>query len=279
MARDAIRTASLLVMDGLSFLLAEYSNSPEAALGYAGLPFRGAGVVDAYASTIDGYGYGHVFYFELVDGFHAEVGEGEDLAALDGFGDEIGCSTYGHEVDGLIVADGFDGGFASLSFADHAIEACFGEHLAGELVHACGGGGAGWANGFVAYGVDRADVVDEAALEVDGELFAAVEHVGHAFVGGVAAGEELAGEEEDFAGLPGEDFVVGDAVEVYSSCFRDVVGEAGPGFERGWIERYGAAAVKVNVCVASGGTVGNHGYGKVRGVRGVVEDLDIEDGG
>ena len=37
-----------------------------------------------------------------------------------------------------------------------------GEHLAGELVHAGGGGGAGGADGFVADGVDRADVVDEA---------------------------------------------------------------------------------------------------------------------
>ena len=88
------------------------------------------------------------------------------------------------------------------------------EHLAGELVHAGGGGGAGGADGFVADGVDGADVVDEAVVEVDGELFAAVEHVGHALVGGVAAGEELAGEEEDFAGLPGADFVVGDGVEV-----------------------------------------------------------------
>ena len=50
--------------------------------------------------------------------------------------------------------------------------------------------------------------------EVDGECFAAVEHVGHALVGGVAAGEELAGEQQDFAGLPGLDFVAGDGVEV-----------------------------------------------------------------
>ena len=27
---------------------------------------------------VDGYGDGHVDYVELVDGFHAEVGEGED---------------------------------------------------------------------------------------------------------------------------------------------------------------------------------------------------------
>ncbi len=54
-------------------------------IGYAGFPFGGAGVVDAYAVGVDGYGYGHVFDVELVDGFHAEVFEGEDAAALDGF--------------------------------------------------------------------------------------------------------------------------------------------------------------------------------------------------
>ena len=50
--------------------------------------------------------------------------------------------------------------------------------------------------------------------EVDGEGFAAVEHVGEALVGGVAAGEEFAGEQDDFAGLPGVDVGAGDGVEV-----------------------------------------------------------------
>ena len=40
------------------------------------LPFGGAGLVDAGALAVDGYGDGHVDDFELVDGFHAEVGEG-----------------------------------------------------------------------------------------------------------------------------------------------------------------------------------------------------------
>jgi hypothetical protein len=53
-------------------------------VGDAGFPFGGAGVVDAGAFGVDGYGYGHVFDVELVDGFHAEVFEGEDAAALDG---------------------------------------------------------------------------------------------------------------------------------------------------------------------------------------------------
>ena len=152
--------------------------------------------------------------FELVDGFHAEVGEGEDACALDGLGDEVGGAADGDEVDGFELADGVDGCGAAFGFADHAEQAGLGEHLAGELVHARGGGGAGGADGFVADGFDGADVVDEAAFEVDGELFAAGEHVGEALVGGVAAGEELAGEQDDFAGLPGLDVVVGDGVEI-----------------------------------------------------------------
>ena len=140
-------------------------------------------------------------------------GKARTLAALDGFGDEVGGAADGHEVDGLVVADRIDGGGAAFGFADHAEQAGGGEHLAGELVHAGGGGGAGGADDFVADGVDRADVVDEAVAEVDGEGFAAVEHVGEALVGGVAAGEEFAGEQDDFAGLPGADVVAGDGVE------------------------------------------------------------------
>jgi len=53
---------------------------------------------------------------------------------LNGFADEVGCAADGHEVDGLVVADGFDGGGAAFGFADHAQEAGVFEHLAGELV-------------------------------------------------------------------------------------------------------------------------------------------------
>jgi len=145
--------------------------------------------VDAGALAVDGYGDGHVDYVELVDGFHAEVGEGEDFGGLNGFGDEVGGAADGHEVDGLELLDGGDGDGAAFGLTNHAEQAGFGEHLAGELIHAGGGGGAGGSNDFVADGVDGADVVDEAVAEVYGEGFAAVEHVGETLVGSVAAGE------------------------------------------------------------------------------------------
>lgn len=40
-------------------------------LGYAVLPFGGAGLMDAGSFAVYRYRYGHVDYFELVDGFHA----------------------------------------------------------------------------------------------------------------------------------------------------------------------------------------------------------------
>src|SRR5579871_2222132 len=163
--------------------------------GDALLPLGGAGLVHAGALGVDGDGDGHVFDVEFVNGFHAEIFEGEEARALDRFGDEISGAADGHEVDSAEFADGVDGGGAALGFADHTEKACFSEHLAGELIHARGGGRASGTDDFFADRVDRTHVVDEAIAEVDGEFFAAIEHVSHALVRGVAAGEELAGAE------------------------------------------------------------------------------------
>ena len=60
-------------------LLLQNSRSGE-GLGDAGGPFGGAGLVDAGAAGVYGYGDGHGLRLkpwdvELVDGFHAEFGE------------------------------------------------------------------------------------------------------------------------------------------------------------------------------------------------------------
>ena len=72
------------------------------------------------AGGVDGDGDGHIFYLELVDGFHAEVGEGEDARRLDGLGDEVGRAADGDEVDGVELADGGDGFRPALGLADGA---------------------------------------------------------------------------------------------------------------------------------------------------------------
>ena len=61
--------------------------------GDAGLPFGGAGVVNAGALGVDGYCDGHVDDLELVDGLHAEVGEGEDAGVFDGLRDQVGSAA------------------------------------------------------------------------------------------------------------------------------------------------------------------------------------------
>jgi hypothetical protein len=68
-------------------------------LSDAGLPLGGAGGVDAGAERVDGDGDGdgHVDDIELVDGFHAEVGEGEDAGGVDGLLRNLRClceNTY-----------------------------------------------------------------------------------------------------------------------------------------------------------------------------------------
>src|SRR5258708_38401309 len=106
-------------------------------------PLLGAGVVDAAASAVDGYGDGHVLDFELVDRLHAEVGEGEDARALDGLRDEVGRAADGDEIDRFELANGGDGGGAALGFADHAEQTGFGGHLAAEIVPSRFGWGVG----------------------------------------------------------------------------------------------------------------------------------------
>ena len=170
--------------------------------------------MDGVTLSVDGYGDRHVYDLKFIDGFHAEVLEGENAGGANGLRDEVGCAADGDQVDGLELADCVEGDLAAFGFADHAEQARFGKHLAGEFVHAGGGGRAGWADGFVPYGVDGAYIVDKAILEVDGKRFAAGEHIGHALVGGIAAGEQAAGEENDLAGLPGADVVAGEGVEI-----------------------------------------------------------------
>jgi hypothetical protein len=139
--------------------------------------------------------------------------------------------------------------------------------------------GAGGADCLVADGLDRANVVEEAAAQVDGEGFAAVEHVGEALVRGVAAGEQRAGEQKDFAGTPGLDVVAGDGGEIDAAGVGGGVGELGPGVERGGRDGDWAGAVEPDVQVARGGAVGDDGDGEIGRVGGAVEDLDVEDGG
>src|SRR5690606_15033491 len=198
----------------------------------------------------------------------------------DGLGHQVGGAAYGHQVHRLVVLDGVDGDRAALGLADHAQQAGGLEDLASELVHASCGGRAGRANHLVTHRIDRADVVDEATLEVDRQLFALVQHVDHALVGGVAAGEHLAVEQDGVTRLPALHLFRGDAGEVDAAGARagvpdDVrVGIQVRGFPRGR-----AGAVQHEVGVTGGGAVGRDAHRQRGGVGRVVEDLPVQHGG
>ena len=115
-----------------------------------------------------------------------------------------------------MLLDALDGFRATLGFADHADKAGFTQHHVGELVHPGGGGGACRANYFVTHRIDRANVIDEAVGEIDPfrQPFAIFQHVGDTLVGGVATGEDLAGEQHGITALPAGQLGLGDAIDV-----------------------------------------------------------------
>src|SRR3990167_7700836 len=129
------------------------------------------------ALGVDRHGDGHVFHVELVDGFHTQFGEGHYARLLARLGDQISSAANGHQVHGLVVLDRFDGNRAALGLADHAQQAGACEDLSGELVHPRGGGRTSRADDFFAYRINRADVIDKAAFQIDRQLFALVQQV------------------------------------------------------------------------------------------------------
>src|SRR6202012_2608654 len=141
---------------------------------------------------------------------------------------------------------------------------------AGELVHPRGRRRSCRADDLFAHRIDRADVVDEAVFEIDRQFFAAIQHVRHALVRGVAAGEQLPAQQQHLSRLPGKNLFAGYGVEMNAARAGDVVSQLRPVFKRGWIEIDGTGAVEHEVRVARGGTVRNHGDGKIGGVGRIV---------
>ena len=180
-----------------------------------------------------------------------------------------------------MLLDGFDGGRSAFGFADHRDQAGFAEHHVGEAVHAGGGGGAGWADGFVTHRVDRADVINHAVGEINRQIFAFGQHVFDTFVRGIAAGQHLAVEQQRVAGFPAGDFGFGQGVEVDFFAL-DVVGRpdhVGPQVEAGWRQIRWATAIEHKVGVAGCRAVRNHRHRLAGGVRWVHLDFDVEHGG
>ncbi len=109
----------------------------------------------------------------------------------------------------------FDGLYAhgaALGFANHGNQPCLSQHHFGKAVHTRSGGGACRAYYFIAHGVYRAHVVDDAVGKVHRQLFAFGQHVGNAFVGGIAPRKHFAVKQQRVAWLPGGYFGFGKGV-------------------------------------------------------------------
>ncbi|MCY1220494.1 hypothetical protein D9M72_325090 [compost metagenome] len=234
--------------------------------------------MDRGALGVDRHGHRHVLHVELVDGFHAQVGEAQHLGAADRLGHQVGGAADGHQVGRTVLLDRLDRHRAALGLADHGDQAGLLQHHVGELVHAGGGGGAGRADHFVAHRIDRADVVDDAVGEVHGQRLALGQHVLDALVRRVAAGQHLARQQQGLARLPTGDFFLGQRVQV------DLLGlvvvrrpvHFRPFGQRRRVQARGARAVQLEMRVARGGAVRDHGDGLGGRMRREGADLDVE---
>ena len=116
--------------------------------------------------TIDSDGHRHVFHGELVNRFHAEVFKCNHFGLFDRAADEISRPTNRHQIGHFVPADDFNRVMSALCLSDHGKQTEIEHHL-GEFVHAGRGGRASWADDFAHDGVNRADIIDGAALEFD----------------------------------------------------------------------------------------------------------------
>src|SRR3546814_9622376 len=74
--------------------------------------------VDVLAFAVDRDGDREVLDLEFVDRLHAQVGEADDLAALDRARDQIGGAADRHQIGALVPGDRLRRGGAALGLAD-----------------------------------------------------------------------------------------------------------------------------------------------------------------
>ena len=178
-----------------------------------------------------------------------------------------------------MIANGCDAFRPAFRLAHHAEQASLLQHLARELVHARGRRGTSRTDDFVPHRIDRSDVVDKAIGEVHRKRFAAREHLRHALVSSIAAGEQLAAKQNHLAGLPRRHVFARDRVEVHAPRARRIVGQLRPILQRWRLQCDRSRAVEHEVSVTRGRTVRDHRHRQVGGMRGIVLHLHIEHGG
>ena len=81
---------------------------------------------------------------------------------------------------------------AAFGLADHRQHTALRQDGSDELVHPRGGRGAGRTDRFAGHGIHRADVVDDATPEINGQRLAALEEIDQALVSRITRREHAA---------------------------------------------------------------------------------------
>src|SRR5574343_1375873 len=93
-----------------------------------GAPFSRAAVVYRVSLAVDRDRDRHILDFKFVNGFHPQIGKGDDPGGLDRLGDQIRRAADGDQVHRAMVTNGGDGRVPTFCFADHAQQAGFLQH-------------------------------------------------------------------------------------------------------------------------------------------------------
>ncbi len=96
---------------------------------------------------------------------------------------------------------------------------------------------------------------------------------------GVAAGQQLAVEQQGLARLPAGDVFRSDRVQIDTGALGGVVGDLRPVFQRRRVEHHRATAIQGEVRMAGGRAVRDHRHRQIGGVGREVLDLDVQHGG
>ena len=219
----------------------------------------------------------HVLHVELVDRFHAEVLECQHAGAPYRFRYQVGRAAYGDQVHAAVALDRLHRLRAPLGLADGAEQPRLPEQIVHELVHAARGRRSGGPDHLFPHRVHRADVVDQAVLQVHRQLFPFRHQVGEPLVRGIAAGEDFPAQQQAVAGFPcrGPVLVEGLKIDAFRPA-REVHCELWPVLDARRVEPRRPRPVEEEMHVARCGAVGDDRHRQGGGMGRIIRDLDVE---
>ncbi len=98
--------------------------------------------------------------------FHTEIFKGHHPGFTDSFGYEVSCPTNSHQIHRSMRFNRINGDLSSFSLTNHADQPGVFEQRAGKFVHPCRCCRTGRTNHFLAYRINRADVVNKLVIKI-----------------------------------------------------------------------------------------------------------------